>query len=155
MAEVRVKQEGTLKWVRASGSGTSWATASAPNSGTVGFCNEFTFTSGATIQTMSDRGVPNHHKQVSQEPISLSFAFNWTGYLPTGVSGDGASVPLVHLEYRALEPEVITGVSGRFWQFYGVPLNNIVWTEGDPATVSMQSNALGMNGATASGYLQG
>lgn len=152
--EVRVRQEGTLMWVRASGTGATWATASAPNSGTIGFCNEFTFTSGATIQTMSDRGVPSHHKQVSQEPVSLTFAFNWTGYLPTGVSGDGATVPMIHLEYRALEPEDNAAVSGRFYQFHGVPLNNIAWTEGDPTTVSMQSNALAMNGATASGYLQ-
>lgn len=152
MAEVRIMREGAFRWVYASGSGTAWTTASAPGSGLFGYVDSFSFTSAQTIQTQMERGTPTHHKVVDKQPINLTVNFRWTGYLPSAVSGSGASVPMMHLEYRANEPE--NGGSGRFYQFYGAPIQQEQFTEnaqGD--TFALTFPCLGMSGANSSGYL--
>lgn len=151
MAEIRTNAEGVLWWVQASGSGASWATASAPASGLFGYVDSFTYTSASRVVTQSDRGVPNHHKVVGKDPISVSVTFRWTGSYPTGLTGTGASVPMVHLEHKAVAPE--NGNTGRYHQFMGVPLSNFQFTEGESDTIQISTNALAMVGPTASGYL--
>lgn len=152
MAEVRIQAEGSLMWVQASGSGRTFATATSPQSGVFGFVDSFTYTTGATIETQSDRGTPDHHKQVSRQPIQITVNTRWTGFNPSAASGSGASVPMIHLEYRASAAEAPG--TGRYVQFHGVPINNIQFTEqanGD--TQQYTFVALAMNGPTGSGYL--
>lgn len=152
MAEVRVQSEGSLRAVQASGSGRSWATASAPVSGFVGYVRSFTFTSARTLATIMERGNPDHHKEAARTPIDLTVNFAWTGSHRTPASGSGASVPMDHLEFRASEPE--NGGSGRYYQFYGAAQQSIQFTEGESEdTVQIQYRCLGMSGANPSGYL--
>lgn len=151
MAEVRTLAEGTLYWVAASGSGRTWATASAPTSGLFGFVQSMNYSSARRIVPVSERGVPNHFKQVGVDPISLSVTFAWTGATPTAISGASASVPLWHLEYKADYPEAAS--TATYYQFNGVVVQSMQWTEGDQDTLSMTMQALAMTGPTASGYI--
>lgn len=152
MAEVRVMAEGVLRHVQASGSGRSWATASAPVSGVAGFVRSFTFTSARTLATVMERGVPDHHKEASRQPIDLTVNFAWTGAHMAPATGASASVPMHHLEYRANEPE--NGGSGRYYQFYGAAQQSVQFTEGENEnTIQIQYRCLGMSGANASGFL--
>jgi hypothetical protein len=154
MAEVRTLREGALYWVAASATGslTAWQTASAPASGLFGYVRSFTFTSGATYQAISERGTPMHWKKMSLEPINGTITFDWTGTVPTfGYSGASASVPTVHLEYKATQPEL--GNTGRYFQFHSVVVASEAWTEGAPDNYSVTFNALSMSGANASGYM--
>jgi hypothetical protein len=153
MAEVRTQFEGSLWWVQASGSGRTWATAATPASGLVGFCTDMSFTSGQTITTVSDRGIPHHHKVTEKARIEPTFSLMWTGQhaVPTATGG-GASVPMFHLELKSLEPE--NAGSGRYYQFHGCALQSFDFKEAkDGNTVTMKCAALAMNGVTASGYL--
>lgn len=152
MAEIRTMSEGAVWWVQASGSGNAWATASAPASGLYGFVRSFTFTSGQTVQTVMDRGVPNHQKITSKQPISVNLNFAWTGTHPTAASGAGASVPMFHLEYKADRPEA--SASAYYFQFFGAAQQSNQFSEGEQEDTIQQSwVALGMNGPTGSGYL--
>lgn len=152
--EARTLLEGELRWVQASGSGRTWATASAPASGIVGLCAGVTIASGRTITTIMNRGIPDHHKETERAAIDVSFDMLWTGTyaLPTA-SGAGASVPMWHFELRASAPEI--GASSAFYyQFYGCPVLSVdikEAKEGD--TISLKTKALAMNGPTASGYI--
>jgi hypothetical protein len=137
--------------VAASGSGTAWGTASAPASGLFGYVRSFTFTSGATYQAISERGVPTHWKELDKQPVQGAVTFDWTGTYPTAVSGASASVPMVHMEYIARAPELSN--SGRFYQFYGVVFQSEAFTEGAPSNINLTFQALGMSGANGSGYL--
>ena len=152
--EIRTHLEGTLRWVQASGSGRTWATASAPASGIFGYVQEgATYTSGQTITTVMDRGIPDHHKLASKDAITFSLTVLSTGFIPSPSSGSGASVPMWHLELRESQPEVGSG-SAIYTQFHGVAPNSIVWTENAAGnTFQVQGVALSMNGPTASGYL--
>ncbi len=153
MAEVRVQAEGSLWWVQASGSGRVWATASAPQSGLVAFCTDFSFKSAfKTVQVM-DRGTVDHHKLVGKPAIEVSFGALWTGSQPNPGTASGASLPMVHLEFKAARPE-IAAASGFYYQFYGVPLESVDFAEAeDGDTLKYTVKALGMNGPTASGYI--
>lgn len=152
MAEVRIAQEGSLQWVQQSGTGTTWATASAPTSGVFGFVRSFSFTSGATIQQIADRGRPSHNKTVSFQPIQVTVNVDWTGFQISAASGSGASTPMIMLEYRASAAE--TPTTGRYFQFMGVPVNNIQYTENENADTQQYTfNALAMIGPTGTGYL--
>lgn len=164
--EVRNAYEGTLRWVRASGSGSAFATASGATGtggtstgdwGTIGYVSNFRYTSGQTITEIADRGIPTHWKKVSREVIPLSFDVLWgvTAQYPTfGITGSGGStVPMVHMELESKALEAGAG-SAIYQQFYGVVLNNTDFSETNPAnTKSFNLKALAMNGPTASGYL--
>lgn len=154
MAEVRVKAEGTLRWVQASGSGRTWATASAPASGVVGFVQSFSFTSAQTVQTMVERGRPDHHKLVGFSPIDVSLEFLWTGnFLAPTATGSGASLPMFHMEFRASAVERGAG-TGEYFQFHGCALvDNRVTENDDGNRVALTYRALAMTGPTASGFL--
>ena len=152
MAEVRIQNEGAVWWVQASGTGSSWTTASAPASGLYGYVRSFSFTSGQTTQAVMDRGVPDHWKVVSKQPINITLSFAWTGAHPTAVSGAGASVPLFHLEYKSDHPE--NSGTADYYQFHGCAMQSLEFSEGDTEnTISQPFQALGMTGPTASGYL--
>jgi len=154
MAEVRNMREGEMWWVMASGSGSTFATASAPTSGLFGYCRSFDFTSAQTVARISERGTPNHNKVVDKQYIPLNINFGWTGSVPTFTSGSGASVPMIHIEHKAKAPEIGTA-SGFYHQFFGVAADSFQWTEGaEENTVALTCGALAMNGPTASGYIK-
>lgn len=151
--EVRVMAEGQLWWAQASGTGTSWQTASAPASGLFAFVDSFTFTSALTSVVQSDRGVPNHHKVTQYNPIDVTFQIRWTGNSFQAATAAGNSTPLFNLEYRANEPE--NGNSGRYYQFNKVLTSQNQFTENtDGNTIQFTTQALGMNGPTGSGYVK-
>ena len=152
MAEVRTMREGSVWWVAASGTGTSWATASAPVSGLFGFVQSFSHTSGQTITTIKERGTPHHHKVTDVAPIQVTLNFLWTGTNTTPASGSGASVPMHHLEFKAIAPE--NGNTGVYYQFHGAALQDNNFTENaEGNTIDYTFPALAMNGPTGSGYL--
>jgi hypothetical protein len=152
MTEVRIHAEGSLWWVQASGSGRAWATASAPQSGLFAYCESFSITSAQSLKQIMNRGVPDHHKVTEKTPVAAKMTVLWTGYVPQAASGSGASVPMMHWEYRANEPE--NGNSGRYTQLHGVANNSWQLTEAkDGNTLQLDAVALAMNGPTASGFL--
>lgn len=151
MTEVRTMREGTLRFVQASGSGNTWATAATPVSGLFGYVQSFTWTSGQTVTTISERGTPDHHKVTNVEPIQLAFSTYWTGTIPTAASGAGASVPMYHLEFRATAAEL---GSSYYVRAYGVVPQSIQFTEAlEGDTLQWTCVALGMGGPTTSGFL--
>lgn len=158
MGETRIRAEGELRWVQASGSGSAWATASAPISGLLGYVTDFTWASSVNIIPVNNRGVLTHFKQTMQNPITINFTFQFaaTGDIPVVASGSGASVPMAHLEFRMKRPELpgfASAGSGAYYQFHGVPLSQLNFAEGEPSTLGYTLQALGMNGVTGSGYL--
>jgi len=86
--------------------------------------------------------------------VTVSFDVQWgiTGdYPPTTATGDGASVPMIHLELKSTAPEAGAAI---YQQLHGVALTQVQFSEGSPAnTQSWQGVALAMNGPTASGYI--
>lgn len=153
MAEVRVMSEGTLRVVQGSGTGRTWATASSPVSGLLAFVQSFSFTSGQTITTIKERGIPDHHKMTEKDPIDVTFECLWTGAFPSAATASGASIPHFHLEHKAVAGE-IGATSGFYHQFHGCALQSIQWTEqAEGNRINLSFRALAMNGATGSGYL--
>lgn len=163
--EVRNAYEGTLRWARQSGSGNAFVTASGATGtggnstgdwGTIGYVTNFRFSSAQTVEVISNRGIPTHHKQVSKEPITVSFdvLFGVTGDYPTfQITGSGASVPMIVMELQSKVPEGAAGAA-LYHQFYGVAKQGQDFTETNPAnTQTWNLRALGMVGPTASGYL--
>lgn len=157
MAEVRVMMEGSLWWVQASGSGRTWATATGPASGLVGFVTDFSFTTGQTITTIMERGVPHHHKLTEKARIEPSFNFLWTGThaLPSAVTGTGASLPMFHLEFKSTRNEDGTGAgSGYYYQFMGAAFQSFDFKEAKEGNnIAMKMACLAMSGANTSGFL--
>lgn len=153
MGEVRVMAEGTLRYVQGSGIGRTWATASAPASGLLAFIQSFSYTSAQTELTVKERGIPDHHKITEKNAIEISFECLWTGVFPSALTASGASVPMWHLEHKALAGE-IGASSGFYHQFYGAVLTNAQFTEqSDGNRIQLDFVALAMNSNTASGYL--
>lgn len=153
MAEVINAKQGSLWWVQASGSGRTWATASAPTSGLFAYVENFSYTSAQSTKQIMNRGVPDHHKQTEKTPIAIKATVLWTGFVPQPATASGASMPLMHLEFRGDQPE-LGGNTGRFVQFHGVAMNSYQLTEAkDGNTLALDAVALAMNGPTGSGYL--
>lgn len=153
--EVRVMAEGTLWWVQASGSGRTWATAASVPSGQFGYIQEgMTFTSAKEMVAIMERGVPDHWKTVGFSPIDVSFS------LLLGISGvppiltaSGTTTPMLHIEHRASAQEL--GASGTYFQFMGVPLHSLKWTENKNGNkIDFTFKALAMVGPTGSGYIK-
>jgi len=118
-----------------------------------GYCENFQFTSGQTVQQLMDRGIPKVNKLVSKEGITLSFdlLFGLTGDYPAWNSGSGATQPMIALEFKATAPEAGAAL---YRQFYGVALNSEAFNETTPADrVTMNFVALACGPWTASGYL--
>lgn len=154
MSEVRVAAEGSLWWVQASGSGRAFATGATPASGLVGYVTDFSFSSARTVTTIMERGNPDHHKESERSRIEPTFSMLWTGnHARPTASGSGASMPMFHLEFKALRPEDFAG-SGFYYQFHGAALQSFDFKEAKEGdNISMKYAALAMTGPTASGYL--
>jgi hypothetical protein len=154
MPEVRVMAEGTLRFVQASGSGSTWATASAPVSGLVAYVQSFSHTSAANIVQIAERGIPDHHKFAGRSPIDVTFACLWTGAFTGMLTASGSTMPMMHLEHRASAAELGT-TSAFYHQYHGAVLTNIGYTEAaEGNSISLTFRALAMNGPTASGYIK-
>lgn len=154
MAEVRVQLEGSMRLVQGSGSGATWGTATTPVSALIGYVQSFNFTSAQTVTTITERGIPSHHKITQKAPIQLTVNYLWTGGFPSALTGSGATVPLFHGEFRASAAEIGNGSTGAYYQFMGLALQSVQLTE-QPAgdTIAAQYMALAMVGPTGSGYL--
>lgn len=159
MSEVRTMLEGSLSLVQASASGGGasgarvWATASAPASANnLAYVTNVTFTSARTINTISNRGLPTHHKRGGATPIQFNATVLWTGNFTGFATASGASMPLAHAELKYSDPE--DGGTGRYYQFHGLAVQQLQFTEAENGNTQQVSFiALGMNGPTGSGYL--
>jgi len=151
--------EGALSFVQASASAgdasgaRDWATASAPPSAlNVAYVTNFSFTSARTINTMSNRGLPTHHKNGGAQPIQVNATVQWTGSFTGFATASGATMPMAHAELKVSNPE--EGGTGRYFQFHGIADQQIPFTEAnDGDTLALSFIALGMVGPTGSGYL--
>jgi hypothetical protein len=146
--------------VQASGKGTAWATASAPQSGLFGYVQlGANFNLGNEFVGIEDRGEWKHSKRVRtiQPGGQFSVLEGITGDWPDAgqiATASGATVPMIHLEFKMEYVELGAG-SGYYFQFMGVP-----WPGGVAITEAENGNTrqytwqgLSANGPTASGYL--
>jgi hypothetical protein len=156
--EVRVFAEGALRWAQASGTGGAWSTASAATTALVGFVQAGTQQSSAQRAiTVTDRGMPKHHKVIGKDPISLTINF-----LQAVTANDpalsvttslGASTPMLHFELKSDSVELGNG-SATYRQFRYAVLTDNQWSEEEEGNKCQQTwVCLEMNGPTASGYL--
>lgn len=153
--EVKVKAEGSFWLVQASGANpTGWNTGVTPVSALLGYVESFTFASGRNLVTMSDRGIPKHHKEGSKMPIDVTINFKWTGAYPQAASAaGGGTVPLWHGELKYTEKDV-GAASGRYYQFYGIAEQQAQFTENEDGNViAVTYRALGMSGANTTGFM--
>lgn len=121
----------------------------------MGLVTDFSYSSGQTITTINERGTPNHHKKTEAARIEPSVTFGWTGTnaVPSANTGAGASVPMFHLEFKAIRPEDFVG-SGYYYQFHGAALQSLDFKEAKEGdNLSVKFACLAMTGPTASGYL--
>lgn len=153
-SEVRVMSEGTLRWVQQSGSGRTWATGATQPSGIVGLVQPgFTWSSAKTITTISERGVPDHHKVTEFAPIKGSFQVLATGTFPTQITSSGTTVPMMALELRHSAAELGSN-SAVYHQFMGVPFDSFKYTEAKEGNkYDVTFIALACTTFTGSGYL--
>lgn len=161
MPEVRIFAEGALRWIIASGSAnTSMTTASAAPSALLGFVQAGTqYTSAQTVTPIKERGIPHHLKVVGKDAIQLQYklleavtANDPAFILSTGV-GQGASVPMVHMEIKSDASELGSGSAIYHRFLFGVCVEN-PWTEGEQGNEQSQTwQFVRMVGPTASGYL--
>lgn len=157
--EVRVMAEGTLWGVQASGSGRTWATASAALTALYGFVQDgFSFNSAQTTVQIMERGVPDHHKVVEKAALDVTVK-NLVSYqtgqqLPFAVAtAAGTTVPMQHLELKIKALEIGAG-SAMYYEFLGVVPNSFKFTEAKNGnTMDMTFKALAMVGPTASGFI--
>jgi hypothetical protein len=160
MAEVRVFSEGALRWVQASGATANpdWVTASAAPTALVGFVQVGTReTSGQTVTTIANRGIPDHHKVTQKDPIELQITFleAVTANNPALVmlTASGTTVPMVHMELKSDTKEV-GATSAIYRQYHFCALVTNQWSEADEGNQCQQTwRALKMVGPTASGYI--
>jgi hypothetical protein len=159
--EVRTYREGTLRWVQASGRGTGWNTASAPQSGLFGFVEAgANFQPGANeFVRIYNRGTLSHNKLVRNLPVEGAFTVlegvtgDWPDTRPIATAS-GATVPMIHLEFKYSYVE-LGAASGYYYQLMGV-----AFPEGVRVTENPEGNtreytfvALTATGPTASGFL--
>lgn len=153
-SEARTFAEGTLRVVQASGSGRAWSTAAAPVSALLGYVRAgMSITSARTINTIMERGLPDHHKFGEATPPEWTFSFLQTGSIPSALTAVGASVPMWHVEHRASAPENGT-LTGIFNQLHGGVVTNLGWTENPDGNVfQMTIRGLAQVLGTGSGWL--
>lgn len=160
VGEVRIALEGTLRGVQASGSGRTWATAATPPSALYGFVqNGVSVTSGQTVTTIMERGVPDHHKITEKAPIKVTVSqlinHNTGSQTPFPIlTASGTTVPMQHLEWRVSAAEIGNGTTGMYYQFMGVAPESFKITEdGKGNKLDYSFVCLAMIGPTGSGYL--
>lgn len=153
--EVTVPREGTLWWVEASGTARgAWSTGTTPPSGLIGIFDSFTYKSAQDIETIYNRGMPDHDKITKNNRVDLSVNLLVTGGTPPKPTNNyGATVPAYHLQARYSAEHKGAG-SAHYMMFMGVPFESIDFSEGEKAnTYKISTHALGMIGPTASGYI--
>lgn len=159
MSEIRTMIEGAFSLVQASASGGGasgarvWGTGSAPPSAlNVAYVTQMGFTSARTLNTMSNRGLPTHHKNGGAQPIQVNLTLKWTGQWTGFATASGATMPMAHGELKVANAE--EGGTGRYYQFHGIAIQQEQFTEADDGdTLALSFIALGINGPTGSGYL--
>ncbi len=153
--EARVFAEGSLRFVQASGI-AGWATASAPQSALIGFVQVGArFNSAATMATVKERGVPNHHKKLGAEVIEVQFTYLQavTANMANPATASGVSTKQAHFELRHQDDEV-AAASAQYFQFMnGVQLSRGFTEAQDGNQFQETWRFLSMTGPTASGYL--
>lgn len=155
--EVRNFAEGSIRWVQASGTGIAWGTASAPATALIGYVQAgMAVKQSQTMETIAERGLPNHHKFVSKQPPEVTLTFlnavsaNWP---PTAVTAAGASVPQVHFEIRK-DVRELGGPTAEYWQLINCVFLNQDFGEAENGdTIAQTWRAMYVLGPTASGYL--
>lgn len=155
--EVRVFAEGSLRWVQASGTGITWGTASAAPTALVGYVQAgLAAKQSQTIETIMERGQPNHHKWISKQPPEVTFTFlnavsaNWP---PTAVTANGASLPMVSFELRE-DVRELGGPTAEFWQLINAAFVSQDFTEAENGgTLAQTWRGMYLLGPTGSGYL--
>lgn len=159
MSEVRVMQEGTLRWVIASGqTGNAWSTPATPRSGLFGFCQAgFTFNDPREYATVEDRGTPNHHKLVRRAPVEASFRVlegvtaDWPLNLQTAT---GSTVPLFHLEWKQAIPATESNLTAIYYRLHGcVLLDSPVTEQPEGNTREFRVRALLASGPSNTGMI--
>lgn len=158
--EVRTKLEGSLSLVQASASGGNasgasvWATGSAPPSAlNIAYVESLQYTSARTINTISNRGKPTHHKNGGAQPIQFTLGLKWTGAWTGFATASGATMPMIHAELKYSEGE-LGGGTARFFQIYGIAEQQMQFSEADDGNmINLTFVALGMSGANGTGYL--
>jgi hypothetical protein len=156
MTEIRVFPEGSLRWAQASGSGLSWATASAPLTALIGFVEPgLSVTSARDVLAVYERGKPSHHKMMQENMPEVTFTYKQavSGNMPPMFStASGASVPMTHFELKHDVDE--QPGSAEWFQFIGgVCLNNGYTEPADGNRFQQTWRFLTYTGPTASGYL--
>jgi hypothetical protein len=118
------------------------------------YISNFSWTTAQNLAAVNDRGVPDHWKKLDTQPVQLSFTVNeaLTAQMPNPSSGGGASVPLLHMEFKQSVPED-AAMTGIYYQFMGVPFQSMQFNEGDQNTRQYTTQALAMNGPTGSGRI--
>lgn len=153
--EARVFAEGALRWAQSSGTG-GWNTASGAVTALVGFVQVgTTWNSARNIATITDRGVPHHHKTIGSEPVEVQFTYLQavTANMANPATGSGVSTPQAHFELRHTDAEV-AAASGQYHQFHNGTLLQRGWTEGENGNQFQETwRFLAMVGPTASGYI--
>lgn len=153
--EVRTFAEGSLRWVQASGTG-GFATAAGAAGQLVGFVQAGTnFNSARNIVTVMERGIPHHHKFVSQDPIEVQFTYLQavTGNMANPATGSGVSTPQIHMELRSTDSE-LPSVTAQYYQLTNGTILRRGWTEGENGNQFQETwRFLAMTGPTGSGYL--
>lgn len=168
--EVRVLREGELRWVQAgSGTGglvgTGWITAATPASGLIGFVQAgFDANKQWTLQTIYDRGFPKHNKITQYQAIPFNFTVlyavtaDWPPMQPQ-VTASGFSLPMYHLEWRQMKPEVAGkdvpfGSTADYMQLHNCTLLSLHPNEAENGnTIAFNGMALAMVFPTGSGFL--
>lgn len=156
--EVRIMSEGTFRVVQASGSGRTWATASAPASALLGFVqNGMSITSAQTVTQIMERGVPDHNKITEKAGIKVTVSqliTHHTGLFPMAhLTASGTTVPMMHAEWRVSAAEIGAG-TGTYYQFHGIATESLKIAEDSKGNkVDYSFVCLAMTGPTGSGFL--
>ena len=154
--EVRIFAEGALRWVQASSTG-GWNTGSAAVTALMGFVQAgMAYTSANNVQTVMERGLPSHHKEIGKAPPTITFSYLHavTGNIPNSINtASGVSVKAAHFELRMNAPES-AAAAYEYYQFIHGVLETRGFTEGENGNQYQETwRFLSMVGPTASGYI--
>jgi hypothetical protein len=153
--EVRTQLEGELRWVQASGTGT-WSTASGAATALMGYVQAGLSTNKVqNFNTMTDRGVPKHHKRADAPAPEVTFTvlFGITANYPPQITASGMSVPAIHLELKMRQDEFVTA-SGLYYRWIGcVPLSRQFGEAEAGNTLAFSYRALAIDEYAGTGYI--
>ncbi len=126
----------------------------------IGFAAGFTFDRNDQYVTISNRGIPNHHKRTMRSPVELNFNVIYgvtADYPPRNpyVTASGFSVPGWHLEFKQHTPEIGSGLAtGIYYQFHNCVEIGDPFSENEAGnTVAFRYRALAAVGPQSTGYL--